>query len=121
MDRNEVIRADELVELDVVHVAGLAQVRRVEDHKDVVAINVNLGHVIAFDAVLDCQRMEAEEIGQHLSGPNVAYRDVDPGDRVFTIEEFLELVDRTLFNSALRKQVDIHPARHLLQPNDHAA
>jgi hypothetical protein len=56
MDGHQVMPADELVQLDVVHMPAPAQLRRVQHDEDVVAVGVQLRHPVALASALDGQR-----------------------------------------------------------------
>lgn len=75
---DQVVRPDELIELDVVHVAAGAAFRGVQDDERVIGVGVHFGHAVALDAVPDCHRMEAEHVRQDVDGFTVAGGDVDP-------------------------------------------
>jgi hypothetical protein len=49
VNSHQVARPDELVQLDVVDVAGLAQFWGVQDDEDMVAVGVDLRHAVALD------------------------------------------------------------------------
>ena len=86
MDRDQVVLADELVKLDVVHMAVVADLRRMKNREHVLGIDVNLRHVIPLDAVPHRDLVEAEHPRQHINGLPVTDRDVHPDDRVPTFE-----------------------------------
>src|SRR5690349_10361426 len=65
---HHVARPDELVQLDVVHVPGGTQLRRVQHHEDVVGVGVHPRYPVAFDAVADRPGMEAEDLGEDRHG-----------------------------------------------------
>jgi hypothetical protein len=50
MDGDQVAGADELVQLDIVDVAALAQLGAVQHHEDVVTVGAHLGYGVTFDA-----------------------------------------------------------------------
>jgi hypothetical protein len=110
VDGDQVVRPDELVELEQVDVAARARLGRVEDHEHVVGVGVDLGDVVAFHAVADGERVEAEHLGQDPGGRLVAQRDVDPHDPVPAPEQPLELLDGTLLDAAVGYQANVHPA-----------
>ena len=77
--------ADELVQLDVMDVAALAELGSMEDHEDVVAVGADLGDGVALHAGPDGERMEVEDLGQHPGGRLVAAgsRSLRPWDSPF--------------------------------------
>jgi hypothetical protein len=50
MDGDQVAGADELVQLDIVDVAALAQLGAVQHHEDVVTVGTHLGYGVTLDA-----------------------------------------------------------------------
>ena len=86
MDRDQVVLADELVKLDIVHMAAFADLRCVKNREHVVGVDVNLRHVIALDAVPHRNRVEAEHPRQHIHRLLVTDRDVHPDNSVPTLE-----------------------------------
>jgi Helix-turn-helix domain len=108
MDRDQVVRADELVELDIVHVAALADLRCVKNREDVIGLDVNLGHVIALGAVPHCDRVEAEHSRQHIDRLPVTDRDVHPDNGVLTFEQPRELLNLMSFDTCIADKQDIH-------------
>jgi hypothetical protein len=116
MDGNEVVRPDELVELEVVHVTTLRKLWGVQDHERVVGVHVHLGDVVTVLAVPDGQWVEAEYLGQQLNGLLIAGGDVDPDEPVLAFKQRPELVDGTLLDAGIRDQANIHTARPLPLP-----
>ena len=84
MHGDQVVAADELVQLDVVHVTALAGLRCVQHDEHVVGVDVDLGHVVALDAVAHRDRVKTEHADSTLDADVVAHRDVDPDDAVLT-------------------------------------
>ena len=82
MDRDEVALADELVEFDVVHVTTGTGLRRVQHQEEVVAIPMDLRHLIAVRRVPHGERMEPEGRRQRLLGLLIPLRHVDPDQPV---------------------------------------
>ena len=82
MGRDQVAPPDELVQLDHVHVAGLARFGSVNDHEQVVGVGVDLGNMPPFEDVAHRERMEAEHVGEVLGRFLVAGRHVDPNEAV---------------------------------------
>src|SRR4029434_5641755 len=105
---------DELVQLDVVDMATLAELRSVLDDEDVVRVGADLGHGIALDAGPDRQGVEAEHLRQHPSGLLIANGDIDPDESVVTGKQPLQLPDRMLLDAVVGHKANVHPARHLL-------
>jgi hypothetical protein len=93
VDCDQVVPANELVELDIMHMAALADLRCVKNREHVVGVDVNLGHVIALGAVPHCDRVKAEYPRQHIHGLLVTERDVYPDNRVPTLEQARELLN----------------------------
>ena len=60
MDGDKVAVADELVELDVVHMAAGAGLRRVQHQEQMVVVAMDLGHLIAIRRIPNRERMEPE-------------------------------------------------------------
>jgi hypothetical protein len=115
VDGDQVAGADELVQFDVVDVAALAELGCMQDHEQVVLVGAHLGHGVALDAGLDRERVEAEDLPQHLGGLFVADRDVDPDQPVVPGEQLLQLPDRMLLDSFIGHEMNVHPAGHLLE------
>ena len=108
MHGDQVVPADELVELDVVHVAALPSLGGVQHDQHVVSVAVHLRHAIALDAVPDRKGMEGEHLRQHARAVVVAVRDVDPDDPAVTAEQFRQLLGRTIFDALLGHQTNVH-------------
>ena len=109
--RDQVVRADELVEFDVVHVAVLAALRRVQHQEQVAGVHVHLRHLVARDAVLDRQRVEAEDLGQHLLGLVVPGGDVHPDQPVVPGQQRRQLVDGVIADDG-RPAAGVRAGRH---------
>ena len=82
MDGDEVAVADELVELDVVHVAAGAGLRRVQHQEQMIVVAMDLGHLIPIRRIPNRERMEPEGRPQRLLGLLVPHRYVDPDQPV---------------------------------------
>ena len=112
---DQVVPPDELVELDVVHVAALPSLGGVQHDQHVVSVAVHLRHAIALDAVPDRKGMEGEHLRQHARAVVVAVRDVNPDQPGFTPEQRRQFLRRAVFNALLGHQANIHrltpPAR----------
>ena len=81
----------ELVDLQQVHVTGLAQQRRVHGDEVVVGIAVHGRHVVAGAARLDDQRVAAESLEEAVD-LLVPLRDVDPDEPVVAAEQLDHVV-----------------------------
>ena len=108
MDRDQVVLADELVELDIMHMAALADPRCVNNGEHVVAVDVDLGHVIAVDAVPHGDRVEAEDMGQHIHRGLVADRDIYPNNGVLTFEQPWQFRNLMSLDTRITDEQDIH-------------
>src|SRR6478672_8356759 len=73
MHSDQVVAADELVQLDVVDMTTLAELRCVQHGEHVVGVDVDLGHVVALNAIVHRDPVEAEHRRQHLDGDLVAW------------------------------------------------
>ena len=102
--------SDELVKLEEMDVAALAALGGVEHDEQVVGIGVDLGHLVALQAVPDGEWMEAKHLRQRLRGLLIAFGDIDPHEPVLTLEQHLKLLDGTAFNALVGDQPDVHPA-----------
>ena len=105
---DQVVAADELVQLDVVHVTALAELRCVQHGEHVVGVDVDLGHVVALDAIAHRDPVEAEHLRQHLDGDLVARRDVDPDDGVLTVQQPRQLHDVVPLDAGIADHQHIH-------------
>ena len=105
---DQVVAADELVQLDVVDVTTLAQLRCVQHGEHVVGIDVDLGHVVALDAIVHRDSVEAEHPRQRLDGDLVARRDVDPDDGVLTVQQPRQLHDVMPLDAGIADHQHIH-------------
>ena len=119
MDGDQIARADELIELDVVDVAAAAQLGGVQHDEDVVAVGAHLGHGVALDARPDGEGMEAEGLRQDPGGRFVTDRDIDPDQPVVAVQQGGEVLDRVLVDAFIGYQenvdsgchANVHPAR----------
>ena len=105
---DQVVAADELVQLDVVDVTTLAELRCVQHGEHVVGVDVDLGHVVALDAIVHRDPVEAEHRRQHLDGDLVARRDVDPDDGVLTVQQPRQLHDVMPLDAGIADHQHIH-------------
>ena len=108
MHGDQVVAADELVQLDVVHVAARADLRGVQHGEHVVGVDVDFGDVVALDAVAHRDAVKAEHPRQRLDGGVVARRDVDPDDRVLTLQQLRQLVCFMPFDTRVADHENIH-------------
>ena len=105
---DQVVPPDELVELDVVHVAALPPLGGVQHDQHVVSVAVHLRHTIALDAVPDRNGMEGEHLRQHARAVVVAVRDVNPDEPGVAAEKCRQLLGGTIFNALLGHQANVH-------------
>ena len=71
-----------------------------EHDEQVVGIGVDLGHLVALQAVPDSEWMEAKHLRQGLGGLLIAFGDIDPHEPILTLEQHLKLLDGTAFNAS---------------------
>jgi hypothetical protein len=119
MDGDQVVRAHELVKLDIMHMAALADLRRVKNGEHVVGVDVDLRHVIALDAVPHGDRVEAKHIRQHIYRLLVTDRDVHPDNGVPMLEQPGELLNLVSLNTRVADKQHIHTLTAL--PRDEPA
>ena len=115
VDGDHIAGADELIQLDVVDVAALAEFGGVQDDEDVVAVGPDLGHGVPLDAGPDGEGMEAEDLRQHPGGHLVADRDVHPDQPIVAGQQPLQLLDRMLLDTFIGHETNVHSAGHLLE------
>ena len=108
MDRDQVVLTDELIKLDVMHVAASADFRCVKNREHILGVDVNLGDVIALDAVSHRDRVEAEDSREHIYGLLVTDRDVHPDNSLPTFEQPRELLNLMSLNTRIADKPDIH-------------
>jgi hypothetical protein len=108
VDGDQVAAADELVQLDVVDVAALAELRGVQDDEDVVAVGAHLGHGVALDAGADGERVEVEHLRQNPGGLLVAGGDVHPHQPVVAGEQRRQVLDRMLLDAVVGHEANLH-------------
>ena len=108
MDGDQVVLADELVKLDIMHMAALADLRCMNNGEHVVAVDVDLGHVIAIDTVPHGDRVEAEHMGQNIHSRLVANWDIYPNDGVLTFEQPWEFRNLMSLDTRITDEQDIH-------------
>ena len=78
MDRYQKVPADELIELQQMDVSRVSKLRGMQNHEQVVAVGVNLGHMRPLQAVAHGERMKAEDLRQSFGCVLIALRKVDP-------------------------------------------
>jgi hypothetical protein len=116
VDGDHKASTDELVQLDVVDMATLAELRSVLDDEDVVMVGADLGHGIALDAGLDGQGVEAEHLRQHSGGLFVTDGDIDPDESVVASEQPLQLPHRMLLDAVIGHKANVHPPATSWEP-----
>jgi len=84
---DQVVGSDELVQLDVVHVTGLAGEGGVQHQEHVIRIHVHLRYLITLHTVADGKWMKAEDVRQHAFRIVVPGRDVHPDHAVGAREQ----------------------------------
>jgi hypothetical protein len=114
--RHQIVRAEELVQFDVVHVPALSELRGVQHGEHVVLVEVDLRYVVAFQAVTDGDLVESEHLDQHLGIGRLAHRDVDPDQRIAVLEQPGQVIDGIRFGTGLRYRVDVHARSDLPSP-----
>jgi len=105
---DQVVGADELIQLDVVHVPGFACLRRVQDDEDVVGVHVHLGNLVALGAISDRHGVEMEGVGQHVFGRVVPFADVQPNEPGAGTEQAGEILERAQRRAGRGDQPDLH-------------
>jgi hypothetical protein len=84
---DQVVAADKLVQLDVVHMPTLPDLGRMQHSEHVIGIDVDLGNVVALGAIAHRDAVKSDDFRQRLDGGLVAGRDVDPHDDVLPLEQ----------------------------------
>ena len=69
---------------------------------------MNLGDVIALDAVTYRDGVKAERFRQHIQGLLVTHRDVHPYNSVWTFEQLRELFNLMPLQTCIAHKQDIH-------------
>ena len=88
--------------------AALADPRCVNNGEYVVAVDVDLGHVIAVDAVPHRDRVEAEDMGQNIHRRLVADRDIYPNNGVVTFEQSWQFRNLMSLDTRITDEQDLH-------------
>jgi hypothetical protein len=118
------VKDKELVEFDVVHAPAAADLRGVQHREHVVVVHVDLGHVVAFQAVPDRDVVEPKRFRQHHRGPPVAPRDVHPDQRFRPAQQIVEVLHRARLHPELADQIHLHtppPSSRRIGPMSHLA
>jgi hypothetical protein len=102
------VKDKELVEFDVVHAPAAADLRGVQHREHVVVVHVDLGHVVAFQAVPDGDVVEPESFRQHHRGFPVTPRDVHPDQRIRLPEQAAEFLHRHRVSPRTGDHVHVH-------------
>ena len=121
VDSHQVVPADDLVELNVVHVAALPALRSVQHDQHVVAVAVDLRHAIALDAVPHRQGMKAEHLQQRARAVFVATGDVDPDEPGVTPEQCCQLVRGPVLDALIGDQANLHLSHLTARSTDRAS
>jgi hypothetical protein len=116
VDRHQVVPADDLIELEVVHVAALAALRSVQHDQHVVAVAVHLRHAIALHAVPHRQGMKAEHVQERARAAFVATGDVDPDESGVTPEQCGQFVRGPVLDALIGHQANLHLSPHAASP-----
>lgn len=106
--RDEVTGANQQVQLQQVHMAGLAGQGGVHDDEGVLLVSVDGGHEVAVATGSDDQRVGPEGVPEHLLGVGLELGDVDPGEAVGTGQEGVELGSGVLLNAGLVNERNAH-------------
>ena len=117
VDRHQVVPADDLIELDVVHVAALAALRSMQHDQHVVAVAVHLRHAIALDAVPHREGMKAEHVEERARAAFVATGDVDPDESGVTPEQCWQFVRGPVLDALIGHQANLHVSPHRASAN----
>ena len=88
---DQVVTADELIELDVVHVAAGADLGGVQHGEHVIVIHVDLRDVVAFHAVAHRDLVKPEHVGEHPGVLPGHSRNVHPDQRIGLVQERVQL------------------------------
>ena len=108
MDGDKVAVANELVELDIVHMAAGAGLRRVQHQEQMVVVTMDLGHLIPIRRIPNRERMEPEDRPQRLLGLLVPHRYVDPDQPVGAGQQGGQLGSVTQLDSRRSYETDVH-------------
>src|ERR687898_3159914 len=101
MDCDQETFADELIELQVVHVACGADLRRMNHDEEMVGINVDPGNVIALPRALDRDRMKSKIVGERPFGGFTPFRYVEPKEPVGPRAKCAQFLEIALAHPAL--------------------
>ena len=111
MHRDQVVRPDELVELDVVHMTAAAELGRVQHREDMIVIEVDLRDVVALDAVAHRELVKAEHIQQHRGVRGHTDRHIHPDQRVRLVQQRFHLLSGMSLNTRIGDRVHVHAGR----------
>ena len=87
MHRHQVAHTDELVQLDVVHMAVLSSFGPMEDDKYVVVVGVHLWDTVTLHGVLHGKRVKPEHLREHTHCLIVPGGDVHPHQTVLALKQ----------------------------------
>src|SRR5215217_5783173 len=82
MNRHQEVFANELVQLEIVHVAACADLWCVHDDEHMVRINMESWNVVAVSAFGDRHRMKVKLACEHRLGVVAPFRNVEPEESV---------------------------------------
>ena len=88
---DQVITAEELIQLDVVDVAAGADLGGVQHREHVIVIHMDLRDVIAFHAVPHRDLMKPEHVGEHPGLLPGTQPNVHPNQRIGLVQERAQL------------------------------
>ena len=91
MHGDQVIAAEELIQLDIVHVTAGADLGGVQHGEHVIVVHVDLRDVIAFHAVTHRDLMKSEHLGEHPGVLPSTQSNVHPDQRIGLVQELAQL------------------------------
>jgi len=115
MHGHQVTQADELVQLDVVHMAVLSSFGRMQDDEHVVVVGVHLRHTVSLTGVLYGQRMKPKHLREHVHCLIVTGGDIHPKETVFILEKFRQFFYAALLHPTVDNKANFH-STHTSQP-----
>jgi hypothetical protein len=107
---HQVAEADELVQLDVVHMPELRYLGRMQDDQHVVVVGVHLRETVSLDGVLHGHGTKPEHLRRHMVGLFVTGGNVHPDEAVLTLKQPLQLVDATILDLTVANKTNVRPA-----------
>jgi hypothetical protein len=113
VNRHQVANADELVQLDVVHMPLLSYFRRMQDDEHVVVVGVHLWETVLLHGVLHGHGMKPEHLREHMHCLLVTGGNVHSYETVLTLEQLLQLVDATILDHAVANKTNVHSTHSL--------